>query len=158
MPTLEHVGPTYQYYWTSRDAVFNARFDEVVVDLRFAGVTERPVVFVYSHTHLSHTGFSPVAGSSTPTFVNTGAWQRTIYPAHLQELEELRAHRGGTFCGAFGRRIWHRATALSGWSRTTTRPVQLFGIGVEGTTGSGRSSRPLAVGFVLDELGCPSPR
>ena len=91
------VGPTYQYYWTSRDAVFNARFDEVVVDLRFAGVTERPVVFVYSHTHLSHTGFSPVAGSSTPTFVNTGAWQRTIYPAHLQELERASGAPRGDF-------------------------------------------------------------
>jgi hypothetical protein len=102
--TPDTMGSVYEYFWRTRDAVFNRRIEEV----NRAGSAPQPIaVFVHGHTHLADRsqvgsnaingdfkivpeGFSPVRGAFTPIAINDGAWQRTITPVQLQALQKDR--------------------------------------------------------------------
>lgn len=93
--TSDTTGPTFGYFWRSRDEAF-ARHLESVQTLLNGG--QPPIaVFLRGHTHLPDRsralyndlvpeGFSPVRGSATPIIINSGAWQRTITPLQLDRL------------------------------------------------------------------------
>ncbi len=70
------VGPAYEYYWRSRDQQA-AQY-----------IARRPGldVIVFGHTHLLDRPFRPL-GNDGPVVVTSGAWQRTIHPVDLTELD-----------------------------------------------------------------------
>jgi UDP-2,3-diacylglucosamine pyrophosphatase LpxH len=61
--------------------------------LKDSGAATRPfTVYLYGHTHLADSGFSPMADSYpdwNPRVLNTGAWQRVVTPADLERLRCL---------------------------------------------------------------------
>ena len=108
--TPETRGATFDYFWRSRDRIFNRHLE--TVQGQSSGV--RPTVLVHGHTHLPDRsqvganmisgglltipaeGFSPIRGAMTPIVINGGAWQRTITPVQLasrgaqQDLRSMR--------------------------------------------------------------------
>lgn len=70
------VGPAFEYYWRSRD-------QQVAQYL-----TRRPglEVIVFGHTHLLDRPFRP-DGEDGPVVVTSGAWQRTVHPNDLKQLD-----------------------------------------------------------------------
>ena len=91
-PRQEHtLGGVYSEFFRARDLAFGRYLDGVRQRLAATRDTGEPFqTFVYSHTHLPARGFSPTRGAWTPRVVNTGAWQRVIYP---RDLEQRRAER-----------------------------------------------------------------
>jgi len=72
----ETVGPAFEYYWRSRDQQV-AQY-----------ITRRPglEVIVFGHTHLLDRPFRPF-GEDGPVVVTSGAWQRTVHPNDLEQLD-----------------------------------------------------------------------
>ncbi len=70
------VGPAFEYYWRSRDQQV-AQY-----------IARRPGldVIVFGHTHLLDRPFRPL-GDDGPAVVTSGAWQRTVHPVDLTQLE-----------------------------------------------------------------------
>jgi hypothetical protein len=103
--TIETRGAVFEYFWGSRDRMFQRHLTAVQNALP---KNPAPSVFVWGHTHLPDRsqsganmisggllkipmeGFSPVRGALMPLVVNGGAWQRTITPV---QLERVRAER-----------------------------------------------------------------
>ena len=99
--TPASTGPTFDYFWQSRDRMFVRHLDQ----RRDGG----PViaVLVHGHTHLADyrqgnftrveaggtyvvDGFSPVRDAATPVVINGGAWQRTATPVQLDRFAAAR--------------------------------------------------------------------
>ena len=99
--TPASTGPTFEYFWQSRDRMFVRHLDR----RREGG----PViaVLVHGHTHLADyrqgnftrveaggtyvvDGFSPVRDAATPVVINGGAWQRTATPVQLDRFAAAR--------------------------------------------------------------------
>jgi len=95
--TLETRGPRYEYFWRSRDRLFQQRLELV------QGTNPAIDVFVHGHTHLADyrqgnftrvevgrayvvDGFSPVRNAVIPVVINGGAWQRTVTPVQLERF------------------------------------------------------------------------
>ena len=70
------VGPAFEYYWRSRDQQVAQH------------ITRRPGldVIVFGHTHLLDRPFRPY-GDDGPVVVTSGAWQRTIHPLDITQLD-----------------------------------------------------------------------
>jgi hypothetical protein len=70
------VGPAFEYYWRSRDQQA-AQY-----------IARRPglEVIVFGHTHLLDRPFRPLRDDG-PVVVTSGAWQRTIHPVDLTQLD-----------------------------------------------------------------------
>jgi len=76
------LGAAVEYLLRSRDAILTEHLEKTC--LLLSGCREpRFKVFVYSHTHLAVSGFSPRKGDWQPIVLNTGAWQRVITPEQL---------------------------------------------------------------------------
>jgi UDP-2,3-diacylglucosamine pyrophosphatase LpxH len=81
-PTIEcprlpaTVGPAFEYYWRSRDQQVAQHVT------RRAGLD----VIVFGHTHLLDRPFRPLGGDG-PMVVTSGAWQRTIHPLAITQLD-----------------------------------------------------------------------
>ena len=69
------VGPAFEYYWRSRDR-------QVTQHVTRPGVE----VIVFGHTHLMDRPFRP-AGDAGPVVVTSGAWQRTIHPVDVKQID-----------------------------------------------------------------------
>jgi UDP-2,3-diacylglucosamine pyrophosphatase LpxH len=82
--TPETTGPSFEYYWRSRDAVFGRHVEGLEKRL------EPIAVFVHAHTHLADRGFSPNRQADRPLVINAGAWQRTITPVQMEQLKQDR--------------------------------------------------------------------
>jgi hypothetical protein len=70
------VGSAFEYYWRSRDR-------QVAQHL---GRAEGLDVIVFGHTHLLDRPFRPL-GDEGPVVVTSGAWQRTIHPLQIKQLD-----------------------------------------------------------------------
>lgn len=70
------VGPAFEYYWRSRD-------QQVA---QHVGDTRGLDVIVFGHTHLLDRPFRPL-GDDGPVVVTSGAWQRTVYPLQMTQLD-----------------------------------------------------------------------
>jgi UDP-2,3-diacylglucosamine pyrophosphatase LpxH len=70
------VGSAFEYYWRSRD-------EQVVQHVPNA--RDRDVI-VFGHTHLLDRPYRPL-GEEGPVVVNSGAWQRTIHPLQIKQLD-----------------------------------------------------------------------
>jgi UDP-2,3-diacylglucosamine pyrophosphatase LpxH len=70
------VGPAFEYYWRSRDQQVAQHVT------RRAGLE----VIVFGHTHLLDRPFRPFGGDG-PMVVTSGAWQRTIHPLEITQLD-----------------------------------------------------------------------
>ena len=70
------VGPAFEYYWRSRD-------QQVAQHLTRRNGLE---VIVFGHTHLLDRPFRPF-GEDGPVVVTSGAWQRTVHPNDLEQLD-----------------------------------------------------------------------
>lgn len=70
------VGPAFEYYWRSRDQQ---------VAQHITGRAGLDVI-VFGHTHLLDRPFRPVGGDG-PAVVTSGAWQRTVHPNDLEQLD-----------------------------------------------------------------------
>lgn len=82
-------GTAFEYFWRSRDALYQERLDLARQALQGDGRSRDLVkVFVYGHTHLPDPGFVPARGAEAPLVVSPGAWQRTITPIHLQPIRD----------------------------------------------------------------------
>ena len=70
------VGPAFEHYWRSRDQQVAQH------------IARRPglEVIVFGHTHLLDRPFRPFGGDG-PTVVTSGAWQRTIHPLEITQLD-----------------------------------------------------------------------
>jgi hypothetical protein len=72
----------------ARDSIFRKYLEATFAKLRTAGATRRFALFVFSHTHVPESSYSPFEQSGDtswrPIVVNTGAWQRTISDQELQ--------------------------------------------------------------------------
>jgi hypothetical protein len=104
--TPETRGAIYDYFWRSRDQIYQAHLEDVAK--RIPAATRPVAVLVHGHTHLADRaqsganmisggllkiameGFSPVRGKTTPVAINGGAWQRTITPVQLLRLADER--------------------------------------------------------------------
>jgi UDP-2,3-diacylglucosamine pyrophosphatase LpxH len=76
-PRLPHtVGPAFEHYWRSRD-------QQVAQHI---GGTEGLDVIVFGHTHLLDRPFRPF-GDEGPVVVTSGAWQRTVHPLQITQLD-----------------------------------------------------------------------
>lgn len=85
------VGPAFQYFWRSRDVIYGKYLEAIVAALKKAGRTEKPfAAFIQSHTHLGDQNFAPLSGVWKPVVANTGAWQRVIFPAQLEQIKKDR--------------------------------------------------------------------
>lgn len=69
------VGPAFEYYWRSRDEQVKAHVPAMNLD-----------VIVFGHTHLMDRPFRPM-GEAGPVVVTSGAWQRTILPVDLKQID-----------------------------------------------------------------------
>jgi UDP-2,3-diacylglucosamine pyrophosphatase LpxH len=70
------VGPAFEYYWRSRDE----QVKEHVAEARNFDI------IVFGHTHLLDRPFRPF-GDAGPVVVNSGAWQRTVVPLQVTQLD-----------------------------------------------------------------------
>jgi UDP-2,3-diacylglucosamine pyrophosphatase LpxH len=70
------VGPAFEYYWRSRD--------RQVRDL--IGDPKGLDAIVFGHTHLLDRPYRPY-GEDGPVVVTSGAWQRTIHPNELKQID-----------------------------------------------------------------------
>jgi UDP-2,3-diacylglucosamine pyrophosphatase LpxH len=70
------VGSAFEYYWRSRD-------HEIVSHIPKAKDLD---VIVLGHTHLLDRPFRPL-GEDGPAVVRSGAWQRTIHPNDLKQID-----------------------------------------------------------------------
>ena len=77
-------GGIYSEFFRSRNHIFSRYFDEVQQHVD-SGDINTFKAFIYSHTHLPDRGFYPTQNTDLRA-VNTGAWQRTIYPRKLEQL------------------------------------------------------------------------
>ncbi len=70
------VGPAFEYYWRSRDQQVAQH------------ISRRPGldIIVFGHTHLLDRPFRPY-GDDGPVVVTSGAWQRTIHPLDITQLD-----------------------------------------------------------------------
>ncbi len=95
--TPASTGPTFEYFWQSRDRMFLRHLAQR------RGEGPPIAIFVHGHTHLADyrqgnftrveaggtyvvDGFSPVRETSTPVVINGGAWQRTVTPVMLDRF------------------------------------------------------------------------
>ncbi len=69
------IGPAFEYYWRSRDRQVTQHVTRQGLD-----------VIVFGHTHLMDRPFRP-AGDDGPVVVTSGAWQRTILPVDLKQID-----------------------------------------------------------------------
>ena len=84
-------GGAYSEFFRSRDLAFADYLHATRERLERLDGDARPfAVFVYSHTHLPDRGFSPTQEGWQPEIVNTGAWQRVIYPLRLERTREAQ--------------------------------------------------------------------
>jgi UDP-2,3-diacylglucosamine pyrophosphatase LpxH len=84
-------GSAFDDFWSSRDAVFEGRVEQVNAALARDGRATRPVrVLVHGHSHLPAPAFVPVRGASWPIVLNSGAWQRTVTPFQLEIVMQER--------------------------------------------------------------------
>jgi hypothetical protein len=72
----ETVGPAFEYYWRSRDQQVT----------QHVGRTRDLDVIVFGHTHLLDRPFRPL-GDDGAVVVTGGAWQRTILPVQITQLD-----------------------------------------------------------------------
>jgi len=83
-------GGVYSEFFRSRNNIFSRYLGEVqqrgdLNDTNFSTFK----AFIYSHTHLPDRGFYPTQNTDLRV-INTGAWQRTIYPRKLEQLRNSR--------------------------------------------------------------------
>src|SRR5439155_4965077 len=103
--TPDTKGPSFEYFWRSRDGMIARRLTEVQRQLPRPQIPV--VVYVFDHTHLPDLvkgvpgviellspgdvfvpfGFSPVRRSATPVAINDGAWKRVITPKQLETIK-----------------------------------------------------------------------
>lgn len=85
------LGAFAQKLFSNRDKVFGQHLNETLQRLSAAGATDHGFdLFVYSHTHLSDSGFYVINDPPrrwNPLIVNTGAWQRTVTPEQLNRIQ-----------------------------------------------------------------------
>jgi hypothetical protein len=74
--TADTVGSAFEYYWRSRDQQVR---DHI-------GKPQGLDVIVFGHTHLLDRPYRPF-GESGPVVVTSGAWQRTIHPNDLKQID-----------------------------------------------------------------------
>ena len=72
----ETVGSAFEYYWRSRDRQVR---DHI-------GKPQGLDVIVFGHTHLLDRSYRPF-GDDGPVVVTSGAWQRTIHPNDLKQID-----------------------------------------------------------------------
>lgn len=84
------TGAGFQYFWGSRDRIFSHHLSARAERLRKTGASGPIELFIYSHTHLGHRAFVPAPVGTRPLVVNTGSWQRSVFPATLERLKEER--------------------------------------------------------------------
>jgi UDP-2,3-diacylglucosamine pyrophosphatase LpxH len=70
------VGPAFEYYWRSRDRQVR---DHI-------GQPQGLDAIVFGHTHLLDRPYRPF-GEGGPVVVTSGAWQRTIHPNDIQQID-----------------------------------------------------------------------
>lgn len=70
------VGSAFEYYWRSRDEQVTHHLER----------KERADVIVFGHTHLLDRAFRPF-GADGPVVVTSGAWQRTVHPLQIKQLD-----------------------------------------------------------------------
>lgn len=71
----------------SRDSIFRRHLEATLTNLRARGNAKPFSLFIFAHTHLPESSYSPFEGSSSswrPFVVNSGAWQRTVSEEHLR--------------------------------------------------------------------------
>jgi hypothetical protein len=81
------LGATATALVQSRDSIFRRYLETTLTRLRQAGAVHRFRLFIFSHTHVPESSYSPFEQASSnwkPIVVNTGAWQRTISEQQLQ--------------------------------------------------------------------------
>jgi hypothetical protein len=72
----------------SHDAIFQKHLDETQSRLSKAGSDKLFSLFIFAHTHVPVSSYSPFARSTSnwkPIVVNSGAWQRTISEEQLKQ-------------------------------------------------------------------------
>ena len=72
----ETVGPAFEYYWRSRDQQVTQHVER----------SRDLDVIVFGHTHLLDRPFRPL-GDDGPVVVTSGAWQRTVHPLQITQLD-----------------------------------------------------------------------
>ena len=77
-------GGVYSDFFRSRNHIFSRYLEEAQQHGEPDGISTFKA-FIYSHTHLPDRGFYPTQNIDLRA-VNTGAWQRTIYPRKLEQL------------------------------------------------------------------------
>ena len=70
------VGPAFEYYWRSRDHQVRDHL----------GSPQGLDTIVFGHTHLLDRPYRPF-GEDGPVVVTSGAWQRTIHPNDLKQID-----------------------------------------------------------------------
>ena len=70
------VGPAFEYYWRSRDRQVKNQ----------VGDTTGIAAIVFGHTHLLDRPFR-LSGDRGPIVVTSGAWQRTVHPLQIRQLD-----------------------------------------------------------------------
>jgi UDP-2,3-diacylglucosamine pyrophosphatase LpxH len=70
------VGPAFEYYWRSRDRQVREHI----------GDPKGLDAVVFGHTHLLDRPYRPF-GEAGPVVVTSGAWQRTIHPNDLKQID-----------------------------------------------------------------------
>ena len=70
------IGSAFEYYWRSRDQQVR---DHI-------GQPQGLEVIVFGHTHLLDRAYRPF-GEDGPLVVTSGAWQRTIHPNDLKQID-----------------------------------------------------------------------
>ena len=70
------VGPAFEYYWRSRDRQVR---DHI-------GQPQGLDAIVFGHTHLLDRPYRPF-GDGGPVVVTSGAWQRTIHPNDIKQID-----------------------------------------------------------------------
>lgn len=70
------VGPAFEYYWRSRDQQVRDHLS----------TPQGLDVIVFGHTHLLDRPYRPF-GEDGPVAVTSGAWQRTIHPNDLKQID-----------------------------------------------------------------------
>jgi Calcineurin-like phosphoesterase len=93
------IGPEFEDYWRSRNAIFSEHIAATLGRLRREQPAAPPFeAFVYGHTHLADRPFRPL-GEAGPIVATSGAWQRTIHPVQLEALARERGVPPSTLLG-----------------------------------------------------------
>ena len=79
----ETRGPSFQYFWSSRDNIYRARLKEVIKEQSVS-------TFIHGHTHLADRGFKIGVEGLGPRVFNSGAFKKVLTPATFELMKVNR--------------------------------------------------------------------